>query len=361
MRSGNQGKDMDKLHKALRLASFLFDPRRDIEIFGMFGPGNLGDEAMLVSAQKNLPQARLIPWQSYGNYPLLDGLLRRRQRKHLLVGGGTLIHGGNTGWLDYVEARFRQGVRVSFLGTGMAFTPEQISSRSSQFERWREILMHSDEIHLRGPYSAKLSTEMCGRGDIFGDFAFLLHRDDLSVRDQTERCDTIGINLGNCLGDQQHFEESATTLVRSLASSHRLAFHVVVASDLKVTHRVIEQAGLSASNYHVEKHYFDPYAFMKSIRNYRAFLGLKLHAAGLAMICGVPSLMIAYLPKCFDFTAVLPESDNMLLNLPLDIDVARSKINQMLDSPHQFTREKQIAEIAAAQRETLDRIFISDD
>lgn len=352
---------MNKIHKALRLGSFLFDPRKDIEVFGMFGPGNLGDESMLVAAQENLPQRRLIPWQSYGNYPLLGSLLQWRHRKHLLVGGGTLIHGGNTGWLDYVESRFRQGVSVSFLGTGIAFTEEQISNRHSPFERWREIIMHSGEVHLRGPYSVKISNDMCGKGDVFGDFAFLLHHDGLRIRDQGNRSNTIGINLGNCLGDQKEFEQSAATLVRYLASHHQLAFHCVVASDLEVTLRVIEQAGLPASIYHVERHYFDPYAFMKSIRDYRAFLGLKLHAAGLAMICGVPSLMIAYLPKCFDLMAVLPQPEDMLLTLPLDIDLARSKIEKMLNNPDKFIREKQIGKIAVAQRNTLERIFISRD
>lgn len=350
---------MKKIRKVLRLGSFLCDPRRDIELFGMFGPGNLGDEAMLVAAQASLPQKRLIPWQSYGHYPLLEGLVHRRQRKHLLVGGGTLIHGGHEEWLDYIEMRSRQGVKVSFLGTGMAFTEEQISDRSMSFERWRAILMKSEEIHLRGPYSAKLCAEMCGRGAIFGDFAFLLHRNDLNIVERSEKTEKIGINLGNCLGDQHRFEKSAVNLVKYLSINYQLVFHAVVESDLEAICRVIAGAGLSANAYHIEKHYFNPYAFMDAVRSYRAFIGLKLHAAGLAMIAGVPSLMIAYLPKCFDFMALLPDADTMLLNLPLDDDEVRLRVDQMLDSPSRFTREKQISEISATQRATLHRIYMS--
>ncbi len=348
---------MNRLHKTLRLVRFFCDYRRDIEVFGMFGPGNLGDEAMLVAAQATLPEHRLVPWQHYGKHPLLAGLIRRRGRKHLLVGGGTLIHGGDTKWLDYVEMRSKQGVCISFCGTGIAFTEEQKSNRSESFKRWQAILMRSTNIHLRGPHSAKLSTEMCGRGDVFGDFAFLLHRSDLRASESPDNRDTIGVNLGDCLGDQARFESSAIRLVQYLGRHHKLVFHAVVESDLDVTYRVIASAGLLEKSYHVEKHFYDPYAFMRSIRSYRAFIGLKLHAAGLSMVAGVPTLMIAYLPKCSDFMGVLPDAGNMLLHLPLDDEDAASRLDRLLDNPVQFTRDKQIAEVAAVQRETLARLF----
>ncbi|MCE8471781.1 hypothetical protein LZ189_22505, partial [Rhodovulum sulfidophilum] len=91
---------MGKIAKAAELLDFLVNPFRDIELFGMFGPGNLGDEAMLVAALDSLPRRRCTPWQSYPNRPALNRLIRNRRRRHLLVGGGTLIHGGRTGWLD---------------------------------------------------------------------------------------------------------------------------------------------------------------------------------------------------------------------------------------------------------------------
>lgn len=108
------------------LLDFLLNPRKDIEIFGMFGPGNLGDEAMLVAALATLPAYRCISWKSYPRYPLLNTLVRKRARKHLLVAGGTLIHGGDTAWLDYVEMRAMQGSEVSFLGTGIAFNDHEV-------------------------------------------------------------------------------------------------------------------------------------------------------------------------------------------------------------------------------------------
>lgn len=354
-------REISKIDKALTLGRFFFDPRKDIEVFGMFGPGNLGDEAMLVAAKRNLPKHRVIPWQNYTNQPILRGLVHRRKRAHLLVGGGTLIHGGNTGWLDYVEMRSRQGAKVSFFGTGIAFTQDQVSGRSAPFERWCKIMEASDQVHLRGPFSSALSRAMCGQGEVFGDFAFLLHRDDLAASPRSDQLDTIGINLGNCLGDQRAFEQAAVRVVKHLALSHRLAFHAVVASDLHVIDRVINEAGLREGIFCVESEFYDPYAFMDSIRSYQAFLGLKLHAAGLAMIAGVPTLMIGYLPKCFDFMAALPDSDHLALSLPLDPDLVLEKLNKLTGSPDRYVRSVEIGKIAEKQRMTLRRVFLDED
>jgi len=353
-------KEISKIAKALTLASFFIDPRKDIEVFGMFGPGNLGDESMLVAAKNSLPRERLIPWQNYKDRPVLESLIQRRKRPHLLVCGGTLIHGGNTGWLDYVEMRSQQGARISFFGTGIAFTENQVEGRSEPFERWCQVLKSADQVYLRGPQSSALSKDMCGQGEVFGDFAFLLHRHDWSANLLGDHLGTIGINLGNCLDYQEAFEQAAVRIVKHLALSHQLAFHAVEVSDLKVIHRVIHGAGLSPETYFVDSHFYDPYAFMEAIKNYSAFLGLKLHAAGLAMVAGVPSLMIGYLPKCYDFMAALASSEHMVLSLPLNPDRVLEKLGQLMSSPEQFVRSVEIAKIAAKQRMILRRAFVDD-
>lgn len=349
---------MRKFYKALSLFDFITNPMKDIEIFGMFGQGNLGDEAMLVAALKCLPSKRCTPWLSYPNRPALNAVIRRRVRKHLLIGGGTLIHGGNTGWLDYVEMRSQQDTHVSFFGTGMAFTQDQIVNSSPAYQRWRSVLGRSQEIHLRGPHSVALCQRMGFHADVFGDFAFLLHSTDIPVRNHGERNETIGLNIGNCLGNQGLFEDAVVAIVKRLSGEHRLVFHVVVSADMEATHHVINRAGLSEGSYEIEEHYFDPLAFMHAIRSYRAFIGLKLHAAGLAMVAGVPTLMIAYLPKCLDFMAPLSTRDHMLLKLPLDIEVAFSKIHEVLARPADFVVDGEIAAIAARQRRTLEQVYL---
>lgn len=350
---------MTKLQKIASTLDFLANPFKDIEVFGMFGPGNLGDEAMLVAALQTLPPGRCTHWQDRAARPALKRLLDRRRRTHLLVGGGTLIHGGNTKWLDYVEMRARQGTRVSFFGTGIAFLPDQIATEAPPFRRWREVLRGSAEVHLRGPQSVDLARKMGAQAQVFGDFAFLLHDPALPLPDHAAREDTIGINLGNCLGDQAQFEAACTDLVRALARQHRLVFYAVVESDLEATRRVMQAAGLDEGRHPVRRFYFDPNAFMQSVRAHRAFIGLKLHAAGLAMVAGVPTLMVAYKPKSLDFMAPLGADSRMLLTLPMDAADTLARVEAMLADPAAFVVEPAIAALAASQRATLRRVYLS--
>lgn len=349
------------MKKLVRLADFLANPLRDTEIFGMFGhPGNLGDEAMLVAAKQVLGR-RALPWQSY-RVPLLNALVKRKRHGNLLVAGGTLIHGGKTGWLDYVEHRSNQGARVVFFGTGMAFTEDQIRQPSDSFRRWARILQKSGHVHLRGPRSVALAGQMGTKADIFGDFALLLYDPAIPVADPDTRQDVIGLNLGLCLGDQAGFEDSAATLVRSLKGRHRLIFHAVVEDDVPVTLRVAEAAGLSPADLDLRRHFRDPIAFMQDVRTYRAFFGLKLHAAGLAMVAGVPNLMVAYRPKAYDFMEGIDAAPDfrgrdLLIDLPMDPDLVIDRVKALLARPDDFILTDQIAALAARQRAQLTAAF----
>lgn len=346
-------------NKVSGLLDYLLNPRKDIEIFGMFGPGNLGDEAMLVAALATLPAHRCVSWKSYPQYPMLDTLLKKKARKHLLVAGGTLIHGGDTAWLDYVEMRAMQGSEVSFLGTGIAFNDHEVG-QSDQWNRWGYVLRGAKEVHLRGPASVDFASRMGARADVFGDFAFLLHEEAIPLKNHEDRDAVIGVNLGYCLGDQQRFEDTAVELLNRISTDHRIVFHAVVRSDLEVIGRVAARAGLDAGRARIEEHYFDPLGFMWSIRCYRAFIGLKLHAAGLAMVAGLPTVMLAYLPKCHDFMAPLEAPNCVVVDLPMKVEAVISSLEQVLAKPADYVVEGKIGAVAAQQRRTLKKIYLSD-
>lgn len=348
---------MNKLQKLAHAADRLLNPLNTIEVFGMFGSGNLGDEAMLVAARAHLPAHRHTSYQSYFEHPVLKSLLRHRPTRKLLVGGGTLVHGGKTGWLDYVEMRSRQGADVAFLGTGLAFMADQIEGSSPAFERWSQVMANAEHIYLRGPASVALARRMCGRGEEFGDFAFLLHQPHLTVKDHNLRDRVIGINVGLCLGDQADFESQIANIVRMLSRQFSIVFHAVVQSDIPVIYRVIARSGISERSYRVESDFFDPFAFMTKVRSYRAFVGLKLHAAGLALIAGVPALFVAYLPKCDDFVAPLGAGDELLIRLPLDLDGFAQKIDHLLEMPDRYCRNQAIESIQQRQRAIIAQIY----
>ena len=342
--------------KIPRLLRFFLDPRKDIEVFGMFGPGNLGDEAMMVAASEVLGKARTLPYGLSGNR-FLAPLARRRTHRNLLVSGGTLIHGGQPGWLEYVEHRAAQGVRISVFGTGMAFTPEQIRERSEHFRRWSRVLKDAAHVQLRGPRSVGIAAEMGVRAEIFGDFAFMLYDPLLPLADHGIRRDTIGFNFGQCLGDQQAFEDSAAALVRHYHCRHRLVFHAVIASDIPVIRRIAAAAGLSPAQTEIRSHFYDPIAFMHDVHCYRAFFGLKLHAAALAMMAGVPTLMVAYLPKAHDLIEGLGGGQHLVLDLPLETEVAIARMNEILANPDDAVLTDLIAPLASEQKKRLQAAF----
>jgi polysaccharide pyruvyl transferase WcaK-like protein len=255
--------------------------------------------------------------------------------------------------------RAMQGSKISFLGTGIAFNDHEVG-RSAQWHRWGHVLRRAKEVHLRGPASVDFASRMGARAEVFGDFAFLLHDDAIPLKNHGERDPVIGVNLGHCLGDQQKFEDAAVELLKRISTDHRIVFHAVVHSDLEVIDRVAVRAGLDAERARIEEHYFDPLAFMQSIRRYRAFFGLKLHAAGLAMVAGVPTVMFAYLPKCHDFLAPLGARKSVVIDLPMDVDTVLASLDKVLGDPGSFAVEGRIAAIATQQRLTATRIYTAD-
>ena len=126
------------IQRLLHTAAFLLDYRKDIEVFGMFGAANLGDEAMLVAAHNLLPAGRVIECKTGARLPIAHSMIRARWRSTLLVAGGTLIHGGDTEWLDFVEHRAQQGAQVVFFGTGIAFNEDQLTDSYPPYRRWRD-------------------------------------------------------------------------------------------------------------------------------------------------------------------------------------------------------------------------------
>lgn len=336
--------------------AYLFNTRADIEFFGMFGPGNLGDEAMFHAARRLMPADRLMASKRRSRHRWLDALIRGRSRRHLIVGGGTLIHGGDTGWLDHVELRVKQGAELAFLGTGIAFSEAQISGRSPEYTRWSALLAGSRHVYLRGPMSAARARDMGADARVFGDLAFSLFDRDIVASAAGTR-HAVGVNVGQCLGDQAAFEASAARFVGAIRRMGLdVVFYAVVPTDLPVTRRVMAAAGLDAATTPVECHYFDPQPFMRSVRTLRAFVGLKLHAAGIAMIAGVPSLMISYLGKCQDFVAPIG-AEPALVSLPIDDDVLAAKFDALLRAPADFGFVERIAAVARAQRQSADALL----
>lgn len=353
-----------KINRLKKLANYLLNPGRTIELFGMYDADNLGDEAMKIAGLVSLPRNKTVPVVGSGN-SLLKAAIRRRRFRDIVVGGGTLIHGGRAdgrnSWLEHVELRHRQGARVSFLGTGISFLEEQITAPSDSVVRWSEIMKRAAHVGLRGPLSQATAARLGVSASIFGDAAFLLYDAALAENWQAGHArgqQFFGINVGEVLkGEAQaRFESSFAELLVHLSGRFRLRLFVVNPEDYEACLRVAQQSGLSQDRYEIVCNYRDAQLFMRQAAECVGFIGIRLHASGLAMAAGIPALLVAYLPKCRDF--VLPiELEHALLELPLNTEGLLAAADDLLARPAHYRNAKAVAAVSKAQYDTIKRLF----
>ncbi len=339
------------------LTNFICDRNSDIEVFGMYGQSNLGDEAMKVAALKFLPAGRAMATVGNSRVSLLDELIQRKNRKTLLVAGGTLIHGGDTAWLDYVEHRANQDSRLVFLGTGISFLESQISQKSDAYMRWSALLSSADVVSLRGPLSCATADKMGADASQFGDFAFLHFDREIVFGNHNLRSDRIGLNIGECLGNQAQHEQLWACVLKKYSKLFYIEFFIVTPSDILSTLRVIKMVGLDKNQYTIHYCYDNPKKYMKQVSKLKFFIGLKLHAAGLAMVAGTPTLMFKYKEKASDFVEPIFMTHS-LIELTISADELSSRFDDLLQNPDKYTNTKAIEGVFVDQKKIIDKLFI---
>ena len=355
---------MKKLRRITSLTDFLLNPNRTIEVFGMYDADNLGDEAMKTAALSSLPAGHVVPVTGSA-IQLVNSAIVRRKRKDLVVGGGTLIHGGGpkgqNGWLDYVERRWQQGSRITLLGTGISFLESQIVNWNDSVARWSKLLQQATYVGVRGPLSKAIVERLGASAVIFGDAAISLFDNELAERHRTRPRDAVprfGINIADVLGkdSQELFERTMERLVKELAADFRLRLFIVNPDDEDATFRVLKFAELNRERFEVVRNYSDARLFMRQAAECEAFVGTRLHSAGLAMVAGTPSLLIAYAAKSRDF--VIPIGlEESVVELPVREDLLLAVTNDMLSRPDRYRNVRGIANISEEQHRTIARVF----
>lgn len=347
-----------------QLVNYLAHPGKTIELFGMYDADNLGDEAMKIAGLQGLPHDRSIAVIGAGN-SLLKKMIRARRFKDEVVGGGTLVHGGGKDganpWLDHIALRKQQGARVTFLGTGISLRDDQIEQKTDSVRRWTEIMRDGAYVGLRGPQSVATAARLGIKASVFGDAAFLLYDPALAKTQYGTppgRDAVIGINVGEVLkgAEQAAFEASFATLVAHLAQRFKVRMFVVNPEDHAASRRVAEASGVASDRCELVHNYRDAKLFMRQTAECEAFVGIRLHASGLAMAATVPALLVAYLPKCVDF-AIPIGMEHALLHLPLDEAKLLAAVDDLVARPDQYRRPDAVAAISRAQYDVIGRLF----
>jgi len=299
--------------------------RNYTECLGFFGHENLGDEAILVAERILFGQKATVPYVRRTRLPQVNYLLDRVKRKVILIGGGTLIHGGragSNGWLESVEHKIARGAVPIVFGTGVAFKDSQIASKSEVVKRWIAVLQSSPFVGVRGPISQQVLGKLDVHSEVVGDLAMSLSL--ISPKQERKEHNAIGINLGLCQGNQKKYETDMSRIILSLKDRFDIEFNIVWPHDLCAAHRILTTTNMK--NFEIKKFYNDPYTFMEAMSAKKFIIGLKLHAVALTMAAGVPAILIGYQPKCRDFLESLNRGDllvhlnNIENEIPLRIE-----------------------------------------
>lgn len=329
------------LTKLSHLRLLTGDPHR-LAYLGWVGRGNMGDEALLDVARRAMPDVTVTPWPE-GR--LGTTLLRAPRRRHFdaaLLGGGTLI--GTPRFRESLEAMAARqpDAPLSMVGAGVE-DPEHAAAGSGQaiseeLDRWVPLLRRFAHVSVRGPRSQRLLADRGVDARLVGDPALLLGR-WIPHAPQEER--VLGVNLigwGNVFGGRFDAVTAAVSeLCRTLmAEGWRIRLIPMWERDLE-QHRAVQRELGGAAELFTEIEDLD--ALTRAFGECRVVVGAKLHAVILAAAVGVPSIALAYSPKCLDFQESVDQGDLAFRTDGLDAAELRDAV-AMLDEDHAERRRR---------------------
>ncbi|WP_341720190.1 polysaccharide pyruvyl transferase family protein [Micromonospora sp. FIMYZ51] len=268
-------------------------------------PGNLnlGDNLLYWAHQHALPD---IPLRQVHTLPALlgPGIVRRRQLRGTVLGGGTLI--GSPGFRRGLESALALLPEhpVVNLGTGVddpAMPSVGTPGDSSELRAWIPLLRAMPKVWVRGPLSRDLLRTAGIDAQVSGDPVLLFALDaDLHDRPAVGR---IGINLG-ITGNQ--WQRNPADLVRAVVAYGHLmqerGLQVVLISvwdsDDPITASVAAELGCPAV---LAAELRTVGTMRRVLKDIDLLVAQKLHAVVGAACVATPSIALEYRPKCRDF------------------------------------------------------------
>ncbi len=273
---------------------------------GWLGQKNLGDEALFLAGQHLFADWSLWPFD--GSRTLTRLLRQVPLTLNGLLAGGTMINRCPE-YLDIARLFFGGERRLYVLGTGVA-DPRFWEGRGdfrNMLGDWQGLLNECGYVGVRGPRSAELLTDAGVKNvEVVGD-PVVAFAEDEPARDVVPN--TLGLNIGydhgNQWGDEKTLAGEFLLLAKqAVKAGWKVKWFVVFPRDLEMTRQIAEESG-TADNicpiYHDWRHY------LREVRSMSTFAGMKLHATMLSTCAYVPSLMVEYDPKCFDYMASIGE------------------------------------------------------
>ncbi|MEA2157513.1 MAG: hypothetical protein QOE11_3653 [Solirubrobacteraceae bacterium] len=280
------------------------DPRPVGAVLAGTGDDNFGDEWMGEALAAGLPSCRLTDV----TYPATERRLGRLGLSGAPLFAGVVISGGtliNPYFLPRALGVLGDGLPAWTVGTGAGSAGFGVPEDSADPDGWVECLTRFERVTVRGPRSsARLAAAGFGHASAVGDLA-LAHVPDEPLRQSGSRrvlVNVSGTELEGVRGEGMAEEvvlESIGRAVRDLTGAGWAPVPLVLHRDdlprLIVVGRI---AGGWAGAPVVPRSAREAGAEMTRAG---ALVGMRLHAAALGWIHGVPTLGLAYRDKTLDF------------------------------------------------------------
>lgn len=320
---------------------------------GWTGQGNLGDEVLYDAHVAMFPAMSIVPFR-----PDVTVRIARAVRPRLpgfvagFLGGGTLINQSEV-WLRRIRALQSRGLHVACMGGGVTPPEFQHSFERTSLREWVPVLRSLTFLGVRGPLSQRLLSEAGLDAPITGDPALALTP---AVAPPYQETGVVGINIGVSsktlmYGDPAAYLTAMSATVRELvAMGLTVRLLPVCAADMPSNEHVLAEVSSPACS--LVSAYDDLSAYNAELQQCSAFVGEKLHATILATMQRVPSLMLAYQPKCEDYMASIGQERNCVRTDAIHAtDIAR-RISALLESSTQARRDldSQVLRLCDAQR-----------
>ncbi len=324
MHLDNLAKKIDSL---TALTGYLLSPRQSIHYTGWIGYSNLGDE-LLLDAARTCFEPIPLTWVKDYRSRSIQSLVEKKRHRVAMLGGGTQI-GDHSPISRFKAALARSSTGIVF---GAGVTPSTSGPIPKWLDDWGAVLRNLPYVGVRGTESVATLQRVGVDAKVLGDPVCWFTR-DVGYWEPTPKL--LGINVGqsngNMYGQESEIQEKISQFVRqSMKRGCEFEFFCVWPDDLEVTKRVASMAGLSNPTIH--EIYHDVSYFQERVRRMNAFVGIKLHAVALAMVTGVPSLMIEYRPKCREFMASLGMERFVHRSDQIEVDSLITDMEDLMDS-----------------------------
>ncbi len=303
-----------------------FFKRNPITYYGFIGYKNLGDEAIW-QATKNIfspIQLHLFP---ESRFAFINNLVKFKHKKIAILGGGTLIGDNSpTGRNLFRERYYLQASNsehsIAF-GTGVGAI--DLSKGNTWLIQWKPILEQCSYIGVRGPLSVEVLANIGIKSEIIGDPACSWVQDTAFYTPKEKK-------IGICIGcTQRYFLHDKMKILGDVLFNKQkegwsIEFFIINPGDFMLTKQFIKKSRLTHNGIHTI--YENTQLYLDAVKHMKLFAGTRLHSVILAMCAGVPSLMIEYAPKNYEFMlSVGMEKYSITMT-----EITETLLNEMLDS-----------------------------